>query len=282
MMKKIKNLLFLFIAMPYGGKAQTSLPYSTGFDNDAELAGWSYQEAGSICGAAHSNHYWSSRNLIHATSSPNAMHHDYEVGYEGTELTEDWVYSPNFNFEGGARIAFKINVYAIAGIQPEDDIKVYLVKSNDAGLILESTLLTSLRDLCDSDFNSYIDTFIDIVSTEGDNSHIAFKYESVNNWFTVAIDDFNVTSAPSSISKINDLSAEVTVYPNPARDIINISYNKQNLTFDEVHIRDITGRLVKSIPFGNIIKVDDLPDNMYSIELISEKGIATKQVIITK
>src|SRR5690606_33412597 len=150
--------------------------------------------------------------------------HDYEVGYEGDDLTEDWVISPNFNFENGAEVSFKLNVYSLTGTpNPEDNIELYLLKSDGEGSITEITLLTSLKDYCNGEYDVSDDVTIVVPSTLG-NSHIGFKYESVNTWFTVAIDDFTVTSSTASVSPIEELYDKISLYPNPAKEYITISY----------------------------------------------------------
>lgn len=261
--------------------AQTPLPYSNGFDTDTSLNGWSFAELGNICGPAHNNHYWDARLRDNAVSAPNVLYHDYEVGYEGTELTEDWVISPSFNFESGAEVSFKINVYSIMGNpNPEDNIELYLMKSNSEGDITEYSLLTSLIDYCNSEYNTFDTVTIDIPPATG-NSHIGFKYESINNWFTAGIDDLTISSGTASTPVVEDLYNQTLLYPNPAKEYVTISFENNTLSFEEIQIIDLHGKLVKKIPFIERIFVGDLSEGIYFVKINSKTNTVIKKIVIS-
>lgn len=275
------NLLYLAIMLiPSLLKAQTPLPYSNNFDTPTSFTGWSFAELGNICGPAHTNHYWDARIHNGASSAPNVLYHDYEVGYEGNDLTEDWAISPNFNFENGAEVSFKLNVYSIMGTpNPEDNIELYLLKSDEEGNITQISLITSLIDYCNGVFDGFDDITINIAPTPG-NSHIGFKYESINNWFTVGIDDLNISSSTANVSPIENLFDKISIYPNPAKEHITISY-EGDIPFNDIQIIDLHGRTVKNILFNETVFVGDISQGIYFMKIKSKTNTVIKKIIIS-
>ena len=104
-MKKIFTILsFILVACIYC-KAQTPLPYYTGFDNAAQKAGWLDFRKGFL-----SPSDWT-YNSFSAFSAPNSLHHDYPVGSANTDTTLDWFVSPAFNFSSGGMIdSIRVNI----------------------------------------------------------------------------------------------------------------------------------------------------------------------------
>lgn len=78
------------------------------------------------------------------------------------------------------------------------------------------------------------------------------------------------------------------VFPNPVSDVATIELKlkqPQNITF---RLIDMTGRVKMTIPYGEkqngplrlILNVDNQPAGMYFIEVITENGVMTKNIII--
>jgi len=73
---------------------------------------------------------------------------------------------------------------------------------------------------------------------------------------------------------------ELSVYPNPSNDIVNITNNGG---INTVQITDINGRVIKSIKTGNAtdvsINVSDLTSGIYIMNIDAENGKSTKKII---
>lgn len=80
----------------------------------------------------------------------------------------------------------------------------------------------------------------------------------------------------------NDFSAtKLLVYPNPSKDIVNIS-NSLNTVVNTIEIADLNGRIVKSqnINANNgQVSISDLSSGVYMMKITSDKGTATKKII---
>jgi hypothetical protein len=67
--------------------------------------------------------------------------------------------------------------------------------------------------------------------------------------------------------------SKVSMYPNPAKDHVNISLDE---TFDRVVIKDITGKIVKEVAANSeqlSVDVSALPKGIYIVSLIAENKV---------
>ncbi|MCF8296987.1 MAG: hypothetical protein K9J13_05510 [Saprospiraceae bacterium] len=68
-----------------------------------------------------------------------------------------------------------------------------------------------------------------------------------------------------------------TIYPNPASGLINI---EGNLGFQSYRILDIRGKELKTGRFANQISIEDLPNQILILQLISETGMVNSYRIV--
>ncbi len=76
-----------------------------------------------------------------------------------------------------------------------------------------------------------------------------------------------------------ELNNDINIYPNPANDTIFI-VNPPDSILLEIKIFDVTGSLIKEIDTNkNQYMVKDLPEGLYFIKIITNKGSITKKLI---
>lgn len=113
----------------------------------------------------------------------------------------------------------------------------------------------------------------------GQQIYIAINYLS-NDTFALLVDDFKVTTSTLGID--DHLTSQVSVYPVPANDVINVS-NTANMIINSVEIVDLNGRTVKNSMFKNVsdlqINVSDLSSGMYLMNISTDQGKISKKVI---
>ena len=104
----------------------------------------------------------------------------------------------------------------------------------------------------------------------------------------IKTDTVNVNVSPSSINENTLFSNSIALYPQPAKDIVNISLNYFYETSIEVRVVDVNARLVRSLELGvrsgtAQMQISDISDGVYVLELRNSLGqIARKKLIITK
>ena len=93
----------------------------------------------------------------------------------------------------------------------------------------------------------------------------------------------NITSAGGSSASIEDAILEgITLFPNPASDVLNINLNS-NLQRADVSLVDITGKVVYTNSYKNVnelqINTSDFATGMYQVVIATELGTTVKRVV---
>jgi len=92
---------------------------------------------------------------------------------------------------------------------------------------------------------------------------------------TVYLD--NIALAP--VTGTVDVKSEgLFVYPNPARDILNVKGGKNA----DITIMNIDGRVVKSVKNVSSVNVSDLADGLYTITIKEGNRVSKQKVLISK
>lgn len=86
-----------------------------------------------------------------------------------------------------------------------------------------------------------------------------------------------------------DLNDNITAYPNPANDLINLSIDLNAANNVVLSLTNLVGEVVYSKELGNIngsvtekINVSSLEAGMYILRMTTEDGVATKKITINK
>ena len=114
----------------------------------------------------------------------------------------------------------------------------------------------------------------------GQNVYIAINYISDDS-FALLVDDF-VVATGGELNTKNHLASQFSVYPNPTRDVINIS-NSDNILINNIKIMDINGRTVKSLQLNDVtdaqVNISDLSGGVYLMNVSSDRGSMTKKIV---
>jgi hypothetical protein len=97
--------------------------------------------------------------------------------------------------------------------------------------------------------------------------------------------DMHITRGSSSGIKDPSSDASLKVYPNPARDLVNISTESFHGTIRKIEVVDAAGNPVlypATETSGSIVNVslNSLPDGVYGLRIYTDDGISTKKIII--
>lgn len=102
----------------------------------------------------------------------------------------------------------------------------------------------------------------------------------------ILIDDLKITAKATesllSNNEINSTSKIFTTFPNPAKDVVNVT-NTIDALISNIEITDLNGRVVKNVKLENVadaqISVSDLAQGVYTLKIVSDKGTAIKKVV---
>lgn len=80
----------------------------------------------------------------------------------------------------------------------------------------------------------------------------------------------------------DNLISSLSVYPNPANDVVNVT-NAENILVNGITVTDLNGRTVKTAKFEGVanaqINVSDLASGIYMMTVSSDKGSMTKKIV---
>lgn len=283
MKKEIFTLVFILVSCIFA-YSQTPLPYYTGFDTPSEMAGWAEFSTGNT--TAYS---WYMGANPYYRSAPNV------IGSPSTEFATiadtviEWFVSPGFNFHTGGKIdSFAINVFQAGGVAHADSIVLYLLQgSNNPALATHKTRLADLTVMTTS-AATLRDTGNFLIPPTPGISYIAFKYYSVYDWFQVVVDNINVSGNPTTIVEKNEHEINVSVYPTPAKNKLQISFSNSEAataTFTLVNTlgeKCLTGK-VQNTTRPETIDISQLPPGAYFATITTDlKEQYVKKIVIVK
>lgn len=104
-------------------------------------------------------------------------------------------------------------------------------------------------------------------------------------WTSFYVAALEMTSAGSHAGLADNTLENVKVYPNPAEDVLNVSFNAESGEYT-IEIMDLSGRIVKSSDFsanGNVdatFSLNEFVAGSYIVKVTSNNGVYTENVII--
>lgn len=91
----------------------------------------------------------------------------------------------------------------------------------------------------------------------------------------VWLDNINIGNDVVAVENFEN--SMLSVYPNPAKDLLNVTYDKN---IERAEIYDVYGRLVKTFTtVGNTINISDLSTGVYMINFTTEDGVCVKKIV---
>jgi hypothetical protein len=111
-----------------------------------------------------------------------------------------------------------------------------------------------------------------------------FKFTSAggNNIF---IDDINIFGTTATgISEIQNGNS-VSVYPNPAKEILNIELGTLNLEKVQIRMLNTLGQVLlteKPITHNSTFNIQHFPSGLYFVQISAEGFTSTKKIVISK
>jgi hypothetical protein len=238
-MKTFSFLLSALLLHVSLSKAQTTLPYFTGFDNTTQKTGWQEFRKGN----ADPFYKWIYSTTT-AYSAPASLSHQYPVG--GNAVTDDWFVSPGFSILTGGRVDSIRSAFSGFGLPSVGDtVAIYLLKgSPDPALATAKTLLLDYRGANYSNNSTWTTNTLSLAAATG-TCYLAVRYKTVNNWLDVNFDHIKISANVStSIRKHTVFQQEMVVlYPNPASEELRIKFDHQQTAPVFIKIYNTLGEL---------------------------------------
>ncbi|MEM6343902.1 MAG: T9SS type A sorting domain-containing protein [Bacteroidota bacterium] len=249
-------------------RAQTTLPYYTGFNDSSEQAGWTQYRLGA---GSNPSYQWE--------FTTNSLLHFYPVG--GTDVTDDWMVSPPFDFANGGMIDSLR--YRFAGFGTPfgvDTIALYVLTDHPHPDTASSQ--TIIRLYTDSTYlNDNVwrtDSALAVPAHNG-SSYLAFRYKTIVNWLDATIDDLYIDGSSVSIEQAW-LAQNLRLYPNPSDGWVQLELSKQ-AAVEGVELLSLAGETIALEDQGNYtFDLRHLAAGTYFIRLQTEERIFYQKLML--
>ena len=113
-----------------------------------------------------------------------------------------------------------------------------------------------------------------------------FKFDFTHNFGNnLYIDDINITSAVG-LDELNAQLSNVFVFPNPANDHVDISFNTLNESDVKIELFDVSGRMIntleKKVATGeHKFEINQMPEpGLYLVKMSFGQVAVTKKLIV--
>lgn len=216
----------------------------------------------------------SAETWVQGTDSPLSGTYDAQIDYDATLAQQDqWLISPLFDFTTltGPQITFNWNMSYYWGVTPNDNYDMFLKVTTDGGSNW-TTLWTEPAVFTDW---TYYDTTLSLATYAGVSTfQFAFHYYGLDG-ASFYLDDITIDNILSVENIMND--KQVSVYPNPATDLLYI-VNSSN---PSVSIYNSLGEIVIS---ENKTKIDisALSQGIYFVKVTDANGTFTSPLSVLK
>jgi hypothetical protein len=252
---------YLAVPLPYANDFELAENnYTDGFVGDFSVANSDATATPPINGDGDTGRFLFSFNNTTATDS------------------DDWGFSRALNLTAGEEVtfSFKTRAYAFDPDLPTE--MTFDVTVGTDQVAANHTVLNSFSEVDDSMYTDRNTTFT--VPADG------IYYFGIHNntpggaatSTALFVDTLNITSVLSNNSFI---SSKLSVYPNPATNVVNIS-STVNATINAVEMTDLNGRVVmtKAVNATNgQIAIGDLATGVYMMKITTNQGTAIKKIV---
>ncbi len=197
-----------------------------------------------------------------------------------TNDADAWMFSRGVNLIAGAQVTidFFVENFVATGATNAANYAITLGTAQDAAS--QTIPVFAETDLVDIDYVARTATFT--APSTGIFYFGVHNMSPVNNVAgstqALLFDNFSV----SQVLGVNEfLSSQFSVYPNPAKNVINIS-NTTNAAISLVEMTDMNGRVVKSQKVSGVsgqVSIADLASGMYMMNITTDQGKAVKKIV---
>lgn len=169
-------------------------------------------------------------------------------------------------------------------VVPVSDGTVYLVATS-TGLYATDTLMGINTQWVRQGENTIGAVVCDMIDYRASDGRVVLATHA-NGIFSATITSINDIVTVPEIEE--QLTLQVSLYPNPATDVVNIKYTLDKASDAEIVILDELGRMVRAVKHGNSlvgdqteqVNIADLAPGVYYVRLTAGEIVQTKGLIV--
>lgn len=196
----------------------------------------------------------------------------YQYGFGENTPADNYLVSPAISLgEGSWKVAFWVN--SILGDRPSYRILVATTEPTSAASFTEE--VRPLADAVIESTGDYHHSEFDLSAFANQTIWIAFEHvDPAGERSALLIDDLSIEQGQAvGVSNVDAIN--VSVYPNPATDVINV----RGEGIISVEVIDVAGRVVRTAEGEGAINTTDLSAGTYMVRTVTNQGVCAKRIV---
>ena len=238
-----------------------SMPYSVNFENDSDNNQLLVENENG------DGFTWYLSNTGGINNSSCAYY-----AFNPNEPANDWLFTKCIEMEAGTDYQLEFFYKVQSGAYPEN-LKVHLCDAPSSSAAATESLI-NLTTVIDEEYTAASVIFS---VPETGNYFLGWNvYSDLNSW-NLFIDNLSVSINTLNLKNTTD---KVSVYPNPAKNIVTISATSE---IKQIKLFSVYGQLLNTFRTDNSktsLNISDVPTGMYFIQIETASGLFNKNIII--
>jgi hypothetical protein len=197
--------------------------------------------------------------------------------YTPVGIANDWLVSPLITIpEGATNISLNWAATSLGATAFLEDYRVHLSPTGGSQVANFTTLLIDVNNELNT--GNYRTQALSN-NLAGTSIRFAFQNDG-NDQYVMFLDNITLT-ATVPLSSNDFFANNFKIYPNPAKDVINLATS--TTLIENVVVTDLNGRTVKSLNLNGLsqaeLNISDLTSGMYFVSVKSELGVGTTKIV---
>ena len=196
----------------------------------------------------------------------------------GPLTPDNWAVTPAINLTGQTTATLSWVRAALDPAWLAENYSVYVVQATPATLV--ATLVAATPVYTETIAAAgVLGRYVDISSVANmNNVYVAFRHHNCTDNFAIILDDVKITN----VAGIEENSMEVSVYPNPATDVLNIQLTANA---SSISILGMDGKVISTQVVNantSAVNVSNLVSGVYFYEVVAENGTIVRNTFVKK
>ncbi|MCQ2295439.1 MAG: choice-of-anchor J domain-containing protein [Bacteroidales bacterium] len=240
-----------------------NLPFNCGFEADDNLSCWKFIDADGD-GYGWDLTTWNASQYVHSGSGVAGS--ASFINNVGALRPDNWMITPELIIPAeGATLKFWVG-----GVDANYFNEKYTVLASTTG----SNIADFTYTICGNTINNvdFTKKSYDLSGFAGQTIRLAFRHNNSYDIYWMLIDDIEVVAGQTA--GINNIDAQVALYPNPTTGILNIKAEG----IQEVTVMDINGRTI-SVSNNNVVDMTEFANGVYFVRVLTANGVSTQKIV---
>lgn len=258
--------------------AGATIPFNENFEDESTLACWTFVDADG------DGYYWDPSYLRDEEDEDTGEGFGHNGSYGmvassswnssvGALTPDNWLISPAITIPGNYT---DLNLsWYVKGQDPSYAAEHYAVYVSTSGANISNFTTPLYEGESDAEWEQHT---VSLNAYIGQTIHFAFRHYNVSDMFWIDLDDINISGTVG----IENHDMNISVYPNPVKDVLNINANSN---INRVEVYNMMGQMVGSYDANDTytqINTSTFANGVYTLKINTENGTSTNKFTVAR